>query len=330
MPPSVLLGVLSGSQRRRWAANLSGAGAVEVEYLTSPLDVEGERARDAGFLWMADGSPALRKQMAFLRRAWARQAAVVALAEDDAYVNVRLLAAAAMRLLRAFGPDAAWHAGSYEWYNYQPHLLRATGFGGADRPMAARYWGQTFANCSGAAFDARRDPARRCVGPLMFPKGPLHAASRGVLRWLHESGALASAERRLSIATADGRRAVNDVEFGFELVQATAGRAPLHYVSLAPLGWIDKRGSGPWTAPLRSDRLLAAHRLPFACWAAAERAVRREAFAPEDYELTEPHSPIDTSTGEAQHWLHPPTATLRSLRRAGAAPRMRAAPVDCG
>ena len=322
--------MLSGSQKRREAGNLTGSSAVRVEYLTSASDDNARPDLKDRFLWAAAGSAVLTKQLLFLRSAWAKGALAVALAEDDTYVNVPLLEAVAKHLIRAFGFGAGWHAGSYEWYNYQPQLFRATGFGGADRPMNARYWGQVLSNCSGARFDVQRDSARRCVGPIMFPKGPLHLLSRGVLRWLQESGALEAAEQRLARFKArGGRTAVNDVEFGFELVEASVAFGPLQYVSVSELGWIDKRGGGPWVAALRSDRLLAAHRLPFECWAVAERAVRQETFAADDYGLTTPRSPIDTSTHEAQHWVHPPTATLSALRRAGSAPPMRAEQIGC-
>lgn len=330
MAPHVLLGVLSGSRERRRMGSLNATPDVSVVYLTNASD---EQERDRGatdrFLWDGDGFPALRKQCAFLERAAEAGAPAVALAEDDTFVNVPMLAAVAARLLRAFGAGAAWHAGSYEWYNYQPNLLRATGFGGANRPSSARYWGQRFANCSGAAFDPVRDPERRCVGPLMFPKGPMHLMSSGAVRRLHASGALKAARRRATAAAAAGRRGPNDVEFGFELVEATGAGRPLHYVSVAELGWIDRRGGGPWTAALRSDRLLAAHRLPFACWPAAARAVREEVFAEHHFELTAARSPIDTSTLEPQHWLHPPSATLRTIRRAQSAPATRTKHVAC-
>jgi len=331
MAARVLLGVLSGSRERRRMGGLGSTPGVRVVYVTNASDDGEARSRVATdrFLWAVDGLPALRKQCAFLERAAEEDAPAVALAEDDAFVNVPMLAAVAARLLRAFGADAAWHAGSYEWYNYQPNIFRATGFGGADRPSSARYWGQRFANCSGAAFDPVRDPERRCVGPLMFPKGPLHLMSRGAARRLHTSGALNGARRRAAATAAAGRRGPNDVEFGFELVEATGAGLPLHYVSVAELGWIDRRGGGPWTAALRSDQLLAAHRLPFACWPEAERAVREEVFAEHHFELTAARSPIDTSTLEPQHWLHPPSATLRTIRRSQWAPAMRAKRIAC-
>ena len=327
MAPHVLLGVLSGSRERRRMGSLNATPGVRVVYLTNASDADGEAT--GRFLWAVDGFPALRKQLAFLERAAEDGAPVVGLTEDDTFVNVPMLAAVAARLVRAFGADAAWHAGSYEWYNYQPNLLRATGFGGSDRPSSARYWGQRFANCSGAAFDAARDPERRCVGPIMFPKGPLHLMSNGAVRRLRASGALAGARGRAAAAAAAGRRGPNDVEFGFELVEATGAGRPLHYVSVAALGWLDRRGGGPWTAALRSDRLLAAHRLPFACWPAAARAVREEVFAEHHFELTAARSPIDTSTPEPQHWLHPASATLRTIRRSQSAPAMRAKQIAC-
>ena len=330
MAPLVLLGVLSGSRERRRMGSLGSTLGVRVVYLTNASDDEArDRNATDRFLWAVKGFPVLRKQCAFLERALEEGAPAVALAEDDTFVNVPMLAAVAARLLRAFGAGAAWHAGSYEWYNYQPNLLRATGFGGANNPSSARYWGQRFANCSGAAFDPARDPEQRCVGPLMFPKGPMHLMSSGAVRRLHASGALEAARRRAAAPAAAGRHGFNDVEFGFELVEATGAGPPLHYVSVVELGWIDRRGRGPWTAALHSDRLLAAHRLPFACWPAAERAVREEVFAEHHFELTAARSPIDTSTPEPQHWLHPPSATLRRIRRRRAAPAMRAKRIAC-
>ena len=318
MAPHVLLGVLSGSRERRRMGSLNATPGVRVVYLTDASDADGEAT--GRFLWAVDGFPALRKQLAFLERAAEDGAPVVGLTEDDTFVNVPMLAAVAARLVRAFGADAAWHAGSYEWYNYQPNLLRATGFGGSDRPSSARYWGQRFANCSGAAFDAARDPERRCVGPLMFPKGPLHLMSNGAVRGRARAARWRAPGGARPRAAAAGRRGPNDVEFGFELVEATGAGRPLHYVSVAALGWLDRRGGGPRTAALRSDRLLAAHRLPFAL-AAAARAVREEVFAAHHFELTAARSPIDTSTPEPQHWLHPASATLRTIRRPSRRPR---------
>ena len=83
--------------------------------------------------------------------------------------------------------------------------------------------------------------------------------SRGVLRWLHESGTLEAVEQRLTSTKAKGRRraVVSDVEFWFELVEASVRFGPLHYVSVSGLGWIDKRGDGRGRC-LRSDRLRGA------------------------------------------------------------------------
>ena len=69
---------------------------------------------------------------------------------------------------------------------------------------------------------------------------------------------------------------------------------------------------------------FAAHRLPFECWATASARCAERHLPRSDYSLTASRSPIDTSTRESQHWVHPPTATLGELRRASSAPPMQA------
>ena len=195
MAPLVLLGVLSGSRERRRMGSLGSTLGVRVVYLTNASDDEArDRNATDRFLWTVEGFPALRKQCAFLERALEEGAPAVALAEDDTFVNVPMLAAVAARLLRAFGAGAAWHAGSYEWYNYQPNLLRATGFGGANNPSSARYWGQRFANCSGAR---SRAALRRSADVPQGPDAPD----------VERRGAPTARERRVGgRPTARGRR----------------------------------------------------------------------------------------------------------------------------
>ena len=326
---SVLLGILSGSVPRRQAARqilgparastpsvrvlfVVGISQPSLRAIAEPdvLQVnisDGAAASSKGSFTVGGSGTVIIKQAEFLRHAVHQPERIIALGEDDTYIALPMLSAIAGKLASLSAP---WHAGFYEWYNFVPHELRATGFGGPGRPTAARYYGTQLANCSAGPYDSERDSPKRCVGPLMFPKGPLHFFPRSVAKRIVRSApfdaslARAHALKRVSYTPA------NDVLFGYLLAVL---EPRLEYIWLGNMGWHDHRGGGAWRVPLDGRSLIAAHRLPFTCWREAEEVIQAVGHNRHEYTLSLPHSPLDHSTREEQFWVHPRTQTSRAL-----------------
>ena len=143
---------------------------------------------------------------------------LVALADDDVLISIRMLAEVArllvselhghdgQRTARQSGDaseDLHLYVGRMEWYSWHDRTLVSSGWSGTGLAKAVRLAQETWRNCSptgagwtwtGWAFqDASADAAvatdasrDSCVGPLAFAKGPLTIVSRAAARWLVE------------------------------------------------------------------------------------------------------------------------------------------------
>ena len=127
---------------------------------------------------------ALLKQAHFLRFAVQQPEEVIAIQDDDTFVNLPALHFLSASISAHLG-GRPFYSGVFEYYNWQPYLLRATGFGGGYMPNTARKAGRRLHNCSAEPYDPRGDedlgehPYRaRCVGIFQFGKGPLVMMSR--------------------------------------------------------------------------------------------------------------------------------------------------------
>ena len=292
---SVLLGILSGSAKRRSAvrcmlsrarfsdaALLSTARPVRTlfvvgRHFTDPnatteddllrVDVDDSGAR-AGIKFGTLGSVIpLLKQAHFLLYAATQPEQVVAVAEDDCFISLPALHFFANALGCTLGP--LWHAGSFEWYNWAPAMMKATGYGGAGRARFAGHQGKVFANCSIERFDLSHDSPKRCVGPLMFAKGALFMMTREVVRRVAALPQL-SVDMARAEAVGNGTERLpgkwmimQDVHLGFLLTMVDS----VEYVNFGQ-GFHDRRG-GAWWSDVPASALLAAHRLPYTCWGEA-------------------------------------------------------------
>ena len=253
--PLLLLGILSGSARRRSALRCTwlrirpprlrvlhvvgtsggggggghgagGAPTVDGDVLTVPvregLAVQQQRATPAAIRDHASGSaPAgaqsstsatggtgtatgvgsgtisgYMKMVHFLWYAAAQPEPVVALADDDVFIQPRMLVAHARALFDALG-TRPFYAGSFEYYSWRTSTLQASGW--ERRAKAALEKARAaWRNCTAATPDGgANDRARvhgpgRCVGPFAFAKGPLVLLSSSAVRWVVATEGFAS------------------------------------------------------------------------------------------------------------------------------------------
>ena len=164
---SLLLGVMSGSSRRRAAARcvygrvqwptsmlLHSLNPVRVLFVVGnnsevrtnandELHVPVNEPRVVTQSFSAGGTVAIiLKVVYFLQHAAHQPESAVAIADDDTFIalpHLHGIAAATQRY-------RFWYAGRFEWYNMIPRSLAATGWGSG--PQMAAYHGHLMANCS--------------------------------------------------------------------------------------------------------------------------------------------------------------------------------------
>ena len=331
---SVLLGILSGSAKRRGAvrcmlsrARLSDTALqstarpvrtlfVVGRHFTDPnatdllrVDVDDSGARSGVKFGTLGSVIPLLKQVHFLLYAATQPEEVVAVAEDDCFVSLPALHFFANAVGCTLGPR--WLAGSFEWYNWAPVMMKATGYGGAGRARFAGHQGKAFANCSIERFDPAHDSPKRCVGPLMFAKGALFMMTREVVRSVV---ALPQLEVDMARAEAVGNGTarlsgkwmiMQDVHLGFLLTMVES----VEYVNFGQ-GFHDRRG-GAWWSDVPAGTLLAAHRLPYTCWGEAVGAAREWQSERAAVSLS-PVGGIDRN-GTLES-AHPPSQLVRDAR----------------
>ena len=245
-----LLDSLSMPVRLRFVLgrNASDSGYPDVvltpveERLVMPSTNRKETRRSSGATYSSLSS--FLKVYHFLRFAASVPEPLVALGDDDVFVQPQMLVAHAALLheeLLSRDGETALAAGAIEWYSWREATLVATGW---DRGLkGARIKSQSsWRNCSpkgrgwkpdanGLYMEAPQQQASssssdRCFGPLPFLKGPLLFLSSPVVRWLNGS-ALVERDVRQAQELAAGRataykgpgsgRIPQDVSLGFWL-----------------------------------------------------------------------------------------------------------------
>ena len=214
----------------------------------------------------------------FLRYAANAPEPIIAIGDDDIFVQPHMLLAHAIMLseeLTNDGEIAPFVSGAVEWYSWREETMVATGWerGAQGAGIKAQV---SWRNCTpdGGIRTTSRDGEQRgsrpvtshdrCFGPLPFSKGPLVLLSAPVVRWLNAS-ALVARDISQAAGLAAGRMPVyrgtgsgripQDVSLGFWL-----SRHPtLQVVELQPFtAWCDR-----WKFVGDLGRLLIAHRVPW-------------------------------------------------------------------
>ena len=309
----VLLGVLSGSRTRRdlirctWftvkppgvralfivGRNQTDAAQADV---VSVQVTEGERMRSykqeqtKTFSGIMTGSVSTYwKLIEYLRFAAAQPEPIIARADDDVFIQPRMLATYAQIFVDSGAPLI--FAGAFEWYSWRTRTLHSTGFGlsaGESRWRREALWrnctsasespwhlasdygesNQTLLLASGGT---ALDP---CVGPVAFAKGPLMFMTRMAIKRVLESKVFAR-DLVMAHAMSEGRvpaykgpgsgRIDDDVQLGYWMSQIEG----LRMVTLRRYAsWHDRWKPGVYHA---LPRLLMAHKVPWGQYAVMVR-----------------------------------------------------------
>lgn len=307
--PLVLLGVLSGSRLRRDALRCTWLRVrepqVRVLFVVGRNATSGGSAADAarrdvlsvpvreGLKLAAPGAGGSRgaamatgtlsgfmKLVHFLSHAGSQPEPIIGIADDDVFVQPRMLGWYAHALLDELG-GTPFYAGAFEWYSWRTRSLVASGW--ARTADDALYKAQQgWRNCSAAAPDGDARGTDRCVGPFAFAKGPLVLLSAPAVRWLVRSAGFSSDPAHAMRLAAEPRAAPSPVPAGFGKVYQDVAlgywmrsHPALRLVGLRPFAaWCD---SFKHVGDL--DRLLMAHKPPWShlAWLAetTERRWRR-------------------------------------------------------
>lgn len=304
-PSLVLLGVLSGSRTRRdlirctwltvkppgvralFIVGRNQTDAAQPDVVTVRV-TEGERMRSykqkqtSTFSGIVTGSVSTYwKLIEYLRFAAAQPEPIIARADDDVFIQPRMLATYAQAFVDSGAPLI--FAGAFEWYSWRTRTLHSTGFGLSAGESRWRR-GKTWRNCTSASESpwhlasdygesnrtlqlasggAALDP---CIGPVAFAKGPLMLVTRMAVQRVLASKVFAR-DVVMAHAMSEGRvpayegpgsgRIDDDVQLGYWLSQVE----DLRMVTLRRYAsWHDRWKPGVYHE-LR--RLLMAHKVPW-------------------------------------------------------------------